>query len=87
MFSAISLNWAGQPLRSFALLLGYLRGTTTTSGLTIKASLVEKVYAAGQRVSDQEMQQLHLDPHTICPKWNYTIVPRRVRQTNTEQVC
>jgi Rhodopirellula transposase DDE domain len=68
MFSAISLNWAGQPLRSFAVLLGYLRGTTTTSGLTIKATLVEKVYAAGQRVSDQEMQQLCLEPHTICPK-------------------
>ena len=39
LFSQISLNWAGKPLRTFETMLGYIRGTTTTTGLRVTASL------------------------------------------------
>ena len=37
LFSQISRNWAGVPLRTWDTLLAFIRGTTTTSGLAVKA--------------------------------------------------
>jgi hypothetical protein len=76
LFSQISLNWAGKPLRSWELLLGYIRGTTTTTGLAVEAFQQAGVYATGQTVSDGEMAALNLQRHEVCPSWNYTIRPR-----------
>jgi hypothetical protein len=76
LFSFISLNWAGKPLRSFEAMLGFIRNTTTTAGLKVKAVLNEKVYTKGCRVSDAEMKTLELERHEVCPAWNYTIRPR-----------
>ncbi len=57
LFSYISLNWAGCPLRSFETLLNSIRGTTTRTGLTVRATLLEGEYAKGQKVSDAQMEQ------------------------------
>jgi Rhodopirellula transposase DDE domain len=76
LFSQISLNWAGKPLRTWEVLLGYIRGTTTTTGLTVAAFQQAGAYATGQTVSDAEMEALNLRRHDICPSWNYTIHPR-----------
>jgi hypothetical protein len=74
-FGPISLNWAGHPLRDWETLLGYLRGTTNDGGLTVTAELHEAVYATGETVSDADFAQLNLEPHTVCPQWNYTLRP------------
>jgi len=76
LFGPISLNWAGRPLRTWETLLGSIGGTTTTTGLTVDACLLDGVYPTGQRVSDAEMATLRLDRHEVCPTWNYTIRPR-----------
>jgi hypothetical protein len=76
LFSEISKNWAGCPLRSFDEVVHYIRETTTETGLTVQAHLVTQDYEKGVKVSDQEMDQLRLEPHDVCPKWNYTIYPR-----------
>lgn len=76
LFSYISLNWAGKPLRSFDTMLGYIRGTTTEAGLKVRAFLVDRVYEKGRKVSDQEMQALNLQRRRVCPTWNYVIKPR-----------
>jgi hypothetical protein len=78
LFSFISLNWAGKPLRSFEAMLGFICNTTTRGGLKVKAVLNEKVYAKGRRVSEAEMKALELERHKVCPEWNYTIHPRLV---------
>jgi hypothetical protein len=85
LFSHISINWAGKPLRTFDIMLAYIRGTETTTGLTVKASLLEGVYEKGQRVSDAEMKMLNLERHEVCPKWNYTIRPRSDTAPNTQK--
>jgi len=77
LFSHISINWAGKPLRTWDTMLGYIRGTTTTTGLEVRACLHPGVYETGRSVSDAEMTLLNLERHTICPNWNYTIRPRR----------
>jgi hypothetical protein len=77
LFSQISINWAGQPLRTWETLLAYVRGTTTSTGLTVRAYLTDQVYDTGEAVADAEMARLNLERHTVCPTWNYTIRPRR----------
>ena len=76
LFGQISRNWAGKPLRTWETLLGYIRGTATSTGLQVRAYLDAELYPTGERVSDAEMAGLNLERHEICPTWNYTIRPR-----------
>jgi len=76
LFSQISINWAGKPLKSLPLMLGYIRGTTTTTGLEVEAVLDEGTYLKGQRVTREELSQLSLQAHPERPTLNYTISPR-----------
>jgi hypothetical protein len=77
LFGPISLHWAGEPLRSFERMVELIRSTTTTTGLTVRARRLPGEYAKGETLTDAEMKQLHLERHTVCPRWNYTIRPRR----------
>jgi hypothetical protein len=75
LFRFISLEWAGHPLRSLQLMMSYMEGTTTKTGLTIKAFLNEREYAKGKRVSDDLFKTIPLSRHSELPAWNYTIRP------------
>jgi hypothetical protein len=75
LFSQISLNWAGRPLRTLQMMLGYIRGTTTSTGLRVQALTDERAYEKGRKVTALEMEQLNLRPHEVCPTWNYTLSP------------
>ena len=76
LFSQISLNWAGQPLRTFDTMLGYIRDTTTSTGLKVGAKLLTGVFAVGKKVTDAVWKSVKIEHHAVCPKWNYTIHPR-----------
>jgi hypothetical protein len=76
LFSYISLNWAGKPLRSLETMSGYIRGTTTEAGLKVRAFLVDREYKKGIKVSDKEMRSLNIVRRRVCPNWNYQIKPR-----------
>lgn len=75
LFSEISKNWAGRPLDTYETMLNYLRGTTTTTGLQVRAQLVETEYEKGIRVSDAQMKALPMTRYPALPRWNYTIQP------------
>jgi hypothetical protein len=77
LFSQVSRNWAGKPLRTLGVMLAYIRGTTTATGLTVSARLDEGVYRKGRKATRQELDWLRLKPHEVCPAGNYTISPRR----------
>lgn len=76
LFSQISRNWAGIPLRTWETMLALLRGTTTQMGLQVRAVLQPAKYAIGQTVSNAELAALNLTRHAVCPAWNYTLQPR-----------
>lgn len=76
LFGPISLTWAGHPLRTWETMLAYIGGTTTTTGLEVRAERLEGHYATGLSVSDAEMATLNLTVHAVCPTWNYTLCPR-----------
>lgn len=77
LFSQISRNWAGYPLRSLDTMLAFIRGTTTTKGLEVKATLDTTVYAKGIKVSAREMATLNIRRRRLCPNLNYTIRPNK----------
>jgi hypothetical protein len=79
LFSFISKNWEGKPLRTLEVMLGYIRGTSTVTGLSVKAFLDEGFYARGRKVTGEDIEGLKLNAHTVCPKWNYTLHPRDAR--------
>jgi transposase len=79
LFSIISINWAGKPLKSLEIMLGYIRGTTTTTGLSVIARLDEETYPKGQKISRDEVDGLNVKRHEVCPQWNYTLSPTATR--------
>jgi len=54
LFSFISLNWAGVPLRSYDTVLNYIRRTTTRTGLTVDATLDMDDYPTRVKVVDDQ---------------------------------
>ena len=78
LFSEISNNWEGKPLKSYETVVKYIRRTTTSHGLKVRACLLRKKYAKGQTPSDREMKQVMLTRHKTLPQWNYTLAPSRM---------
>jgi hypothetical protein len=79
LFSHISMNWAGQPLRNLDVMLAFIRGTTTTTGLKVEAHLDQGIYRKGRKVTERQLKELALSTHDICPRWNYSLSPRPPR--------
>jgi hypothetical protein len=75
LFSCISINWAAQPLRSTGTLLSCIRGTTTTTGLRVRAWFCPRTYPTQIKITDTQMESVNLRPLAICPAWSYTISP------------
>ena len=75
LFSEISKNWAGRPLDSFTTIQNYIRTTSTTTGLAVKAYIDSKIYPKGIKVNVQQMNQLNIKKHDALPNWNYTFTP------------
>jgi len=63
-------------------IVNLIGGTTTKSGLTVKALLDTTSYEPGQKVTDDEMRALRLKPHTFHGDWNYALEPRTTRHVN-----
>jgi hypothetical protein len=76
LFSQISRNWAGKPLRTFECMLNYIRHTTTQTGLKVKAVLVDRIFEKGRKVTLEQRNALNLIRRPICPNWNYLLKPR-----------
>ena len=87
MFSFISTNWQGIPLESYATVIKLIGGTKTKGGLKVNTRLDKKKYVKGKKISEADMSQISICPHTTNPQWNYTIMPqngtkkRRVRKS------
>jgi len=76
LFSFISNEWAGQPLRSFEIMLEHIKSTVTTTGLKVAAFLNEKQYMKDIKISDKQMDTIGLKRNDELPQWNYTISPK-----------
>ncbi len=77
LFSFITINWRGKPLRSYRTIIQLIAATTTETGLKVRAELDENKYPKGIKVSDAQLASVNLSPHSFHGDWNYTIAPRR----------
>jgi len=77
LFSFITTNWRGKPLRSYRTIVQLIAATTTDAGLKVRAELDENKYPKGIKVSDTQLAAVKLSRHSFHGDWNYTIAPRR----------
>jgi len=78
LFSHITQNWRGRPLRTFETVVALIGHTRTAAGLRVKAKLDKRRYATGVTVSAAEMRRLALHPHPFHGDWNYELRPRQL---------
>ena len=75
MFAHITQNWRGRPLLTHEIIVNLISNTTTKKGLKIKAELDSRSYQKGIKVSDQQMDSIHLTRSDFHGEWNYFIAP------------
>jgi len=82
LFSFISSNWRGAPLRDYETVVRLIAATTTAEGLSVTCRLDRRRYRTGRKVTAREFRQVNLRRDEFHGEWNYTIVPHdRQHQT------
>ena len=76
LFSFISSNWRGEPLRDYETIVNLIARTTTAKGLKVTCRLDRRKYPVGLRIGNEEMKRLNLERDTFHGDWNYIIKPR-----------
>ena len=76
LFSFITMNWRGRPLRTFETVVSLIGNTTTRAGLVVRAALDQRKYPIGRRVSPKDMLALKIERDAFHGDWNYVIHPR-----------
>jgi hypothetical protein len=79
LFSFISLNWRGRPLRSYETVINLISNTTNRGGLVVRARLDRRAYPIGKKVSAKELRQFNIEKADFHGDWNYVIRPRPSR--------
>jgi hypothetical protein len=75
VFSFITINWRGKPLRSYRTIVQLIAATTTDTGLKVRAELDENKYPKGVKISDVQLASVNLSRHSFHGDWNYMISP------------
>ena len=75
LFSFISSNWRGEPLRDYETIVNLISRTTTAKGLQVTCRLDRRKYPTGRKVTDDEIKRVNLKRNTFHGDWNYTIHP------------
>jgi hypothetical protein len=76
LFSFISINWRGKPLRSLETIIELISHTTTQEGLSVTAVKDSNIYPTGRKVTDEELAALNIVRDAFHGEWNYTIKPQ-----------
>jgi Rhodopirellula transposase DDE domain len=77
LFSFISINWRGRPLRTYETVINLIGSTSNGAGLVVRARLDRRRYPTGKKVSAKELRALDIERNDFHGDWNYVIQPRR----------
>ena len=75
LFSFISSNWRGEPLRDYETIVNLISRTTTAKGLQVTCRLDRRKYPTGRKVTNEEIKRVNLQRNKFHGEWNYTIHP------------
>jgi hypothetical protein len=76
LFSFISINWRGRPLRSYETVVNLIANTTNRGGLVVRARLDKRRYPTGKKIAAKEFKTINIKPDEWHGDWNYVIRPR-----------
>jgi len=77
LFSFISINWRGRPLRTYETIVNLIGKTTHRGGLVVRAQLDHGSYPTGVKISKRDMATLNIERDDFHGDWNYVIRPRQ----------
>jgi Rhodopirellula transposase DDE domain len=78
LFSFISTNWRGEPLRDYETTVRLISNTTTATGLQVTCRLDRRKYSVARKISDKEMSRVKIKKEKFHGEWNYTILPTQL---------
>ena len=77
LFSFISINWRGRPLRTYETIISLIGNTTNGGGLIVRARLDRRRYPTGKKVTKKQLRELKIERDDFHGDWNYVIHPRQ----------
>src|SRR5262249_35094504 len=77
LFSFISINWRGRPLRTNETVINLIGNTTNRGGLVVHVRLDRRRYHTGKKISKKELRDLKVECEEFHGEWNYVIRSRR----------
>ena len=80
LFSFISMNWRGRPLRTYETVINLISNTTNRGGLVVRARLDRRRYPTGKKISAKDFRALRIESDAFHGDWNYVIRPRAKEQ-------
>jgi hypothetical protein len=80
LFSFISSNWRGEPLRDYETVVQLIAATTTAKGLTVTCRLDHRKYPVGRRITDDEFAHVNLKARQISWRMELHDSPRQLTQ-------
>jgi len=78
LFSFISQNWRGKPLRTLATVVNLISHTRTQTGLKVSCVLDRKKYPSKIQISEKQMKSIRLSRDAFHGEWNYHILPKNI---------
>ena len=75
LFSQITRNWRGRPLRTHQIIVELISSTTTTTGLTVCCVLDTGDYPTGIKYTRKQVDALPITYHDFHGEWNYCVRP------------
>ena len=82
LFSFISSNWRGEPLRDYETVVKLIAKTTTAKGLRVTCRLDRRKYPTGRKDTKNDMKGINLQRNRFHGEWNYVIRPRVGKRQN-----
>jgi hypothetical protein len=76
LFSFISINWRGRPLRTYETVVNLIANTSNRGGLVVRARLDRRRYPIGKKIPAKEFKTINITPDRWHGDWNYVIRPR-----------
>ena len=84
LFSFISSNWRGEPLRDYETVGTLIAKTTTAKGLTVTYRLDRRKYPPGRKVTPDDMKRVNLHPGLFPGEWHYVIRPHQLHRRKAD---
>ena len=80
LFPHVTRKLQGLFLNSIEMVRDLSRRATTKTGLQVFARTLRGLYEIGHRATAKSLQQLHVFFDHFLPRWNYTVMPKPLRE-------